>query len=80
MKVTIGEMVDKLFTVNAKLFKMEDVKRDSDDDKVIADATRMTNNLNSQRNELIREIDLELNEIAKGNQQKLFAQNKMYGK
>lgn len=80
MKVTIGEMVDKLSIVNIKIFMLENVKRDSDNKEEIADATLRTNDLNVQRNALISEIDLELNEIAKGNQQKLFSQNKMYGK
>ena len=80
MKVTIGEMVDKLITCSTKLYHLENVKRDSDDKNEIAEATIKTNSLNSQRNSLIAEIDIELNEIAKGNQQKLFGQNKMYGK
>jgi len=40
---------------------LEDLKRDSDDDKTIADACRRTNTLNVQRNELIMAIDEALN-------------------
>lgn len=80
MKVTVGELCDRLSIVNIKLFFQENIKRDNTDDKTIADATRATNSLNMQRNQLIREIDLELNEIAKGHEQKIFEQNKMYGK
>lgn len=80
MKVTIGEMVDKLCIVNSKIFHLENEKRNSDDDKIIADATRKTNTLNVQRSELISEIDLALNDIAMGERQQLFGANKMYGK
>lgn len=81
MKVTIGEMIDKLSTVNIKIFMLENLKRESCRlHKEIADATLKTNHLNVERNMLIEEINLELNEIAKGNQQKIFGANKMYGK
>lgn len=80
MKVTIGEMSDKLSIVNIKIFMLENLKRDSDDKNVIADATLKTNDLNVQRNSLITEIDLELNEIAKGESQKIYSANKQYGK
>lgn len=80
MKVTLGEMIDRISIVNIKLFFKENEKRDSDNDKIIADATRATNDLNSQRNTLIEEMNLEFNELAKGKQQKLFKANKAYGK
>lgn len=79
MEVTIGEMTDKLSIINIKMFFLENVKRDSKDDKEIADATRKTNDLNTQRNTIISEIDLALNRIAEGQKQKLFGANKMYG-
>lgn len=81
MKVTIGEMIDKLSVVNIKIFTLENLKRDkSANDSLLADATRRTNDLNVQRNVLIGEIDMAINEIAKGEQQQLFSPNKMYGK
>lgn len=56
---TPGSLIDKLVIVNLKIFKLEDVKRDvSADDKTIADATRLTNTLNSHRNNLIKELDM----------------------
>ena len=54
---TFGNLVDKLTIVNLKIWKFEDIKRESTDDKEIADATRKTNVLNQQRNDLIQEID-----------------------
>lgn len=55
---TPGSLIDKLTIVNLKIFKQEDIKRDPKaTDKVIADATRMTNKLNQHRNDLIKEID-----------------------
>jgi len=81
MKISIGNMVDQLSIVNIKIYMQEDIKRDPGaSDKEITDATRKTNTLNMQRNALIDEIDLELNEISEGKKQKLFGANKSYGK
>lgn len=81
MKITIGNMIDQLSIVNIKIFMLEDTKRNIEaSDKIIAEATKKTNTLNSQRNKLIDEIDLELNELAEGKKQKLFGSNKSYGK
>ena len=60
MKITIGNLIDQLTIVNLKIWNLEDLKRDSDDDTVIADACRKTNVLNVQRNELIAAIDEEI--------------------
>lgn len=55
---TLGSLIDKLTIVNLKMFKLEDLKRNPEaTDKAIADATRDTNKLNQNRNELITEID-----------------------
>lgn len=81
MKLTVGQLLDKLSIVNIKIYMQEDIKRDKDaKDKEIADATRKTNKLNSERNDLIDEIDISLNEIAEGKKQKLYGSNKSYGK
>ena len=64
---TFGNLIDKLTIVNLKIWKFEDIKRESKDDKEIADATRKTNILNQQRNDLIQEIDEMLIEAYKGN-------------
>ena len=81
MKLTIGQLSDKLSIVNIKVFHLENTKRDPKaTDKEIADATRKTNVLNSERNELIDQIDIALNEIDEGKKQKLYGSNKSYGK
>ncbi len=54
---TTGSLIDKLIIVNQKIWVFEDVKRDSQDDHEIAEATRKTNILNQQRNDLIQEIN-----------------------
>lgn len=55
---TIGSLIDKLIIANIKIYMAEDIKRDKlASDKVIADATRLTNKLNQHRNQLITEID-----------------------
>lgn len=78
---TIGQLMDQLSIVNIKIFMLEDVKRDkASTDSEIAAATKKTNVLNSQRNEIIDEIDSSLNNLADGKKQKLFGQSKMYGK
>lgn len=80
---TIGNLTDKLTICNIRIWMLEDVKRDKKaNDKTIADATKKVNLLNQQRNDLIEEIDIGLNEIAKGKQQKLYGQGstKIYGR
>jgi hypothetical protein len=53
----LGELIDKLTIVNLKIWHLEDIKRDSDDDSKVANACRKTNVLNTQRNLLMEEID-----------------------
>lgn len=57
MSDTIGNLIDKLTIVNLKMWRQEDIKRSSNNDHEIAEATRKTNILNQQRNDLIQEID-----------------------
>lgn len=77
---TIARDIDALSIVNIKIFMLENIKRDSNaSDSQVAEATRKTNNLNSERNALIDSIDVALNKIAAGDQQQLFGSNKMYG-
>ena len=81
---TIGNLIDKLTVVNIRIWMAEDKKRDQNaTDKQIADATRLTNVANQQRNDLILEIDEKINElISTGKLQKLYNQGsgKMNGK
>jgi len=82
LQITPGNLIDQLSIVNIKIWMHEDKKRMTTDDKEIADATRATNVLNGQRNNLIENIDIALNEVAKGKPIKLFGQGstKIYGK
>jgi hypothetical protein len=83
MKTTLGNLIDQLTVANIRIWFAEDVKRDSKaSDKQLADATRITNVANQQRNDLIQAIDEGLNEIAAGEVQKLYKQGatKIYGK
>lgn len=81
---TIGNLIDKLTIANIRIWMAEDIKRDkAASDKQIADATRVTNVVNTLRTDLIQEIDESLNEMAStGKLQKLYKQGttKMYGK
>lgn len=81
---TIGNLIDKLTVVNIRIWMAEDAKRDkSASDKQIADATKLTNIANQQRNDLIQEIDEKLNYmVSSGELQKLYKQGstKIYGK
>jgi hypothetical protein len=83
MKKTIGNLIDELTIANLRIWKAEDIKRDPHaSDSQIADATRLTNKVNQHRNDLIQAIDEAMNDIAKGEMQKLYGQGetKMYGK
>lgn len=81
---TVGNLIDKLSIVNLRIWMAEDIKRNPQaTDKQLADATRLTNICNSQRNDLIQEIDEYINELVEsGKGQKLYRQGstKMYGK
>ena len=79
---TIGNLIDKLSVCNIKIWMAEDKKRDPNaSDKKLADATKLTNIANQQRNDIIQEIDERLNAIAEGQKQKLYKQGdtKIYG-
>lgn len=84
MKITIGNLIDQLTIVNIRIWMAEDIKRNPKaTDKQIADATKLTNVANQQRNDLIQSIDESLNEmIETGTPQKNFKQGstKLYGK
>lgn len=73
---TLGNLIDKLTIVNIRIWMAEDIKRDpTATDKKIADATRITNIANQQRNDLIQEID----EMTGGKSYKQ-GSTKIYGK
>lgn len=76
MKITVGNLIDRLITTNVRIWMAEDAKRkDGATDKELADATRITNIANTERNKLIQAIDETLG-------QESFKQgdSKMYGK
>lgn len=81
---TLGSLVDKLTIVNIRIWMAEDIKRLPEaTDKQISDATKITNVCNSQRNDLMQEIDeLFIDVISGENKMKLYKQGstKMYGK
>lgn len=81
---TVGNLIDKLSIVNIRIWFAEDIKRNAGaTDKQLADACRITNVANSQRNDLIQEIDEMLNRmVTTGELQKLYKQGatKMYGR
>ena len=54
---TLGNLIDKLSITNIRMWFLEDIKRDSNDDHAIAEATKKTNIVNQQRTDLIQEID-----------------------
>jgi hypothetical protein len=81
---TIGNLIDKLTVTNIRIWMAEDIKRKNDaTDFEIANATKITNVANQQRNDLIQEIDELINYLVENKKpQKLYKQgsNKMYGK
>lgn len=83
MKISVGNLIDQLTICNLRIWMAEDKKRDPNaSDEEIAKATKLTNIVNQQRNDLIQAIDEEMNEVAEGKKQKLYKQGstKMYGK
>ena len=73
---TVGNLIDKLSIVNIRIWMEENKKRDKNaTDKQVADATRVTNICNQQRNDLIQQIDETINTLLKtGQLQKLYSQ------
>jgi len=82
MAETPGSIIDKLVTVNMKLWHQEDIVRDNlEDDAIVAEAKRKINVLNGQRNRLILELDQMLYGAIKGeNTFEPFDQLKDYGR
>ena len=80
---TIGNLIDKLTIVNIRIWMAEDIKRNkTSTDSDIANACKITNVANNQRNDLIQEIDEKINEIMiTQTPQKLYKQGstKIYG-
>lgn len=81
---TVGSLIDKLTIVNIRIWMAEDIKRNKKaSDKEVANATKITNIANQQRNDLIQEIDEKINHMVQtGELQRLYSQgtSKMYGK
>ena len=64
---TPGSLIDKLFTVNHKLWNQEDIAQaPGADDHTVAEAKRKISKLNLQRNALIQEIDELISDIVTG--------------
>ena len=58
MEITIGNLIDKLTIINIRIWKAEDIKRSqASTDKMVADAARITNKANQERNDIIEAID-----------------------
>ena len=78
----LGELIDKLMVTNLKIWHLEDVKRESDDDSKVAAACRKTNILNTQRNLLMEEIDYLMVRYLDGEKPQVSHQGstKVYGK
>lgn len=80
---TIGNLIDKLTVINIRIWMAEDIKRNTTSTDIdIAKACKITNIANTQRNDLIQEIDEKINHMIKtGELQKLYCQGstKMYG-
>ena len=58
MEISIANLIDQLSICNQRIWAAEDIKRKPDaTDKEIADACRITNLANTQRNNLIEAID-----------------------
>ena len=79
---TLSSLIDKLTITNLKIWMQEDIKRESNKDKEIADATRKTNILNQQRNDLMQEIDEIFIDVINGKTMTIYKQGetKQYGK
>jgi hypothetical protein len=82
MADTLGNLIDKLTIANLRIWMLEDIKRNPNaTDTELANATKKTNVINQQRNDLIQEIDELLLDTIAGKPMKSYKQGstKMYG-
>jgi hypothetical protein len=79
---TPGSLIDKLFTVDHKLWNQEDIAQTPGaDDHTVAEAKRKISKLNLQRNALIQEFDELISDIVlKRKEPPVVPQLKQYGK
>lgn len=78
---TLGSLVDKLFTVDHKLWNQEDIAQTPGaDDHTVAEAKRKISKLNLQRNALIQEIDETFQAGVEAGKVAVVPQFKDYGK
>lgn len=78
---TLGSAIDKLFTVDHKLWNQEDIAQAAGaDDHTVAEAKRKISTLNLQRNALIQEIDELLAKAVAAGAAPVVPQFKSYGK
>lgn len=77
---TLGSLIDKLVTVNGKLYHQEEVAQAKGaDDHTVAEAKRKISVLNLQRNALIQEIDELFADVVSGKKKApVFPQMKDY--
>lgn len=79
---TPGSLIDKLFTVDHKLWNQEDIAQTPGaDDHTVAEAKRKISKLNLQRNALIQELDELISDIITGRKEPpVMPQFKDYGR
>lgn len=76
---TLGSLIDKLSIANIRLWHLEDKRRDLLlPDKERLKAADMVSIVNSERNSLIDEIDVLLNDCIITNKVKISLKNKLY--
>lgn len=76
---TLGSLIDKLSISNIRLWHLEDKRRDlSLPDKERLEAADMVSIVNKERNSLIDEIDVLLNDCIVSNKVKISLKNKLY--
>ena len=77
---TIGSVIDQLNIVNIKIWHwIEKETNKSLFDKERIEASDKVVDLNKQRNELIDEIDIMINDAIKGGKASIVLKNKIYG-
>ena len=77
---TIGSVIDQLNIVNIKIWHWIDKENDKSlSDKERLEASDKVVDLNKQRNQIIDELDVLINEAIKQGGAKIVLKNKLYG-
>lgn len=76
---SVGELIDKLIIENIKIFRLRETlhKEDLSDKEYLSNNNKMID-FNNNRSTIVKFLDEKINDVAKGNQNIYFKDNRTY--